>query len=176
MIQSQLYGSYNFNNIMAAICIGEYFNVPPHKIKEAIEEYQPSNNRSQIIEVDSNTLFLDAYNANPTSMNAAIDTFSENPAKNKMMILGDMLELGEISLEEHQKIVNKVHNLNMESIFIGKEFNQISNKYNFIFLNDCISAIDYLKHNGKIDHHILIKGSRGLKLEKIADFFQNKST
>ncbi len=171
-IVSNLYGSYNYNNILAAICIGNYFKVSPNNIKSAIEEYYPTNNRSQIINANSNTLFLDAYNANPTSMNAAIDTFSENDSHNKLMLLGDMLELGEISKEEHQKIVNKTKELNINAIFIGNEFRAIDNKYNYTYLENVDQVIDWLKLSGLMNHQILIKGSRGIRLEKTAAFLQ----
>lgn len=175
-ITSNLYGNYNFDNILAAICIGDYFGVSPREIKEAIEEYHPTNNRSQIIEINSNTIFLDAYNANPTSMNAAIDTFAENSSSNKLMILGDMLELGVISQEEHQKIVTNVEQLGINTLFIGKEFNNVPNKYNFTYLNDVTEAIDWLKHSGLVDYQILIKGSRGIRLEGIVEYLQKKES
>lgn len=175
LITSNLYGSYNYNNILAAICIGQYFKVPTESIKTAIEEYFPTNNRSQIIKANSNTIFLDAYNANPTSMNAAIDTFNENESKNKLMILGDMLELGNISKEEHQKIVNKTKELKINAIFIGNEFNSINNKYNYSYIENVDKVIDWLKHSGLTNHQILIKGSRGIKLEQSAAFLQQSS-
>jgi len=173
-ISSNLYGKYNFENIMAAICIGNHFKVPLNKIKEAIENYYPTNNRSQIIKLDTNTIFLDAYNANPTSMNAAIDTFTENSSTNKLMILGDMLELGNVSTTEHQKIIDKVNQLNIQTLFIGKEFNICSSKYNFIYLQNYNEVIDWFKHSGIINHQILIKGSRGMQLEKVAEYLQKR--
>jgi len=171
-IKSNLYGAYNYQNILVAICIGKYFKVSPNNIKKAIEEYFPTNNRSQIINVNSNTLFLDAYNANPTSMNAAIDTFSENDSNNRLMLLGDMLELGEISKDEHQKIVDKTKALNINAIFIGNEFSSIKTKYNYTYLENVDQVIDWLKHSGLTNHQILIKGSRGIRLEKTAAFLQ----
>ena len=171
-ISANLYGSYNYQNILAAICIGNYFNVPSNDIKNAIEEYFPTNNRSQIIESNTNTIFLDAYNANPTSMNAAIDTFSENMSNNKIMILGDMLELGDISGDEHQKIVSKIEKLNTKTIFVGKEFNAIANKYNFTYLENVNRVIDWLKHTELCHYQILIKGSRGIRLEGAAEYLQ----
>ena len=174
IITANLYGAYNYQNILAAICIGKYFNVAPKDIKNAIEEYYPTNNRSQIIESNTNTIFLDAYNANPTSMNAAIDTFSENTSKNKIMILGDMLELGGISKEEHQKIADKTDELKINTLFIGKEFGSINNKYNFTYLENVDKVIDWLKHSGLVNHQILIKGSRGIRLEGAAEYLQKK--
>ncbi len=173
-IYSNLYGRYNFNNMMAAICIGNYFKIPFNKIKDAIENYHPTNNRSQLIKIDSNTIFLDAYNANPTSMNAAIDTFAENNSKNKLMILGDMLELGNISQPEHQKIIDKVQTLKINTLFVGKEFNSVSEKYNFIYLQNNKEAIDWFKSIELVDFQLLIKGSRGMQLEKIVAYLQKK--
>lgn len=173
-IDSNLYGEYNFENILAAICIGNYFKVSQDKIKQAIEEYRPTNNRSQLVKIGSNTIFLDAYNANPTSMNAAIDTFSENDSKNKLVILGDMLELGSISQQEHQKIIDKVHNLKIATLFIGNQFSNIDTPYDFIYLKNYEEAIDWIKLNKLNDCNILIKGSRGIRLEKIVEYLQKK--
>ncbi|PJA07515.1 MAG: UDP-N-acetylmuramoyl-tripeptide--D-alanyl-D-alanine ligase [Flavobacteriales bacterium CG_4_10_14_0_2_um_filter_32_8] len=170
IIISNLYGRYNFNNMMAAICIGNYFKIPSNKIKEAIESYQPTNNRSQLIKIDSNTIFLDAYNANPTSMNAAIDTFAENNSKNKLMLLGDMLELGTISQLEHQKIIDKVQTLKINALFVGKEFNAVPKKYSFTYLQNYNEAITWLKIAKLVDFQILIKGSRGMQLEKVVAY------
>ena len=172
LITSNLYGAYNYQNILAAICIGKYFNVASDDIKKAIEEYYPTNNRSQIIENNTNTIFLDAYNANPTSMNAAIDTFIENDSSNKLMILGDMLELGDTSIEEHQAIVNRIEKLKINTLFIGKEFNSINDKYNFTYLENVDKVIEWLKHSSLINHQILIKGSRGIRLEGAAEYLQ----
>ncbi|OFY95996.1 MAG: UDP-N-acetylmuramoyl-tripeptide--D-alanyl-D-alanine ligase [Bacteroidetes bacterium RIFCSPLOWO2_12_FULL_31_6] len=174
IITSNLYGRYNFNNMMAAICIGNYFKIPSNKIKDAIENYHPTNNRSQLIKIDRTTIFLDAYNANPTSMNAAIDTFAENNSKNKLMVLGDMLELGNISQLEHQKIIDKVQTLKINTLFVGKEFSSVSEKYNFIYLQNYKEAIDWLKSVELVDFQILIKGSRGMQLEKIVAYLQKK--
>jgi UDP-N-acetylmuramoyl-tripeptide--D-alanyl-D-alanine ligase len=173
-IKSNLYGSYNFENITAAICIGNYFKIPSDKIKKALENYYSTNNRSQIMKIESNTIFLDAYNANPTSMNAAIETFAENNSENKLMILGDMLELGNISQKEHQKIIDKVYSLNIQTLFIGNEFNTVSNKHDFVYLKDYNKVIDWLKHAGIYKSQILIKGSRGIRLEKVAEYLKKK--
>jgi UDP-N-acetylmuramoyl-tripeptide--D-alanyl-D-alanine ligase len=176
IIESQLYGKYNFDNILAAICIGNYFKVDSKKIKTAIASYTPTNNRSQIIQIDGNTIFLDAYNANPTSMNAAIDTFSENEHSNKLMVLGDMLELGDISKTEHQNIVDKANKLAINALFVGQEFGSVSRKYGFVFLKDVSMAIDWIKQTGLLNHQILIKGSRGIRLEGIAEYLQKKGS
>ncbi|MCO6500840.1 MAG: UDP-N-acetylmuramoyl-tripeptide--D-alanyl-D-alanine ligase [Vicingus serpentipes] len=172
LITSQLYGKYNFDNIIAAICIGDFFNVSASDITEAIEEYTPTNNRSEIVKINSNTFYLDAYNANPSSMKAAIETFSENDAQNKYMILGDMLELGNTTTEEHQKIVDSIKELNIDTLFVGNAFNNIKNKYHFCFVSNYDEAIKHLIDKNTTNTHILIKGSRGIQLEKITAYFQ----
>ncbi|MDG1476145.1 MAG: cyanophycin synthetase, partial [Vicingaceae bacterium] len=112
------------------------------------------------------------YNANPTSMNAAIDSFKENRFENKIMFLGDMLELGDTSKSEHQAIVNKTLKLGINAIFVGKEFSLIENKHSFTYLKNVNEVIDWLKHSGLTNHQILIKGSRGIRLEGAAQFLQ----
>lgn len=169
-INSTLYGGYNFYNILLAICIGEFFNVPADKVKLGVEGYVSENNRSQLIKTKSNEIYLDAYNANPTSMNAAIDTFKTNPSSNKLMILGDMLELGDISLEEHQHIVNKTKDLNIKTFFVGSEFSKTKEKHECDFFKDADELITHLNNNPIENSSVLIKGSRGIKLEKIADY------
>lgn len=175
-IESNLYGSYNFDNILAAICIGKHFDVSDNLINEAINEYAPSNNRSQIIKTETTTIFLDAYNANPTSMKASVDDFSKIDAKNKLMILGDMLELGNISNDEHQKMIDTIESLKIETIFVGKEFNAVKNKYLFKYLKNYTEVIGYLNTLSLNDYNILIKGSRGIQLEKVAEYLQNKES
>ena len=165
-IQSQLIGSYNFNNIMTAVSIGRYFRVRPKRIKEAIENYIPSNNRSQLVKKATNTFILDAYNANPTSMKNALVNFGQVDANRKVAILGDMLELGKFSDEEHLKIAQQAIELKLDQvILVGEEFLKvkIEGVQHFADVND-------LKKNiAKKDFqetHFLIKGSRGIKLEE----------
>jgi len=184
VISSKLIGKYNFENVSAAICIGKYFKVETQKIKEAIEEYTPSNNRSQIIHTKKHTLVLDAYNANPSSMKVAIENFSELSLKelssdgkgeNKWLILGDMLELGEYEINEHKKILQlltekKLHNV----ILVGEKFSRAASemKKNFLQFNSSDELAKALKSNSPIGNNslILIKGSRGIKLEKVVEF------
>src|SRR5690606_36882450 len=129
LINSHLVGDYNFNNIAAAICIGQYFNIPQSKIKAAIEGYIPSNNRSQIIQKGVRTLILDAYNANPSSITAALKNFSQLPEE-KAVILGDMLELGSYAQEEHQRIVDLLQELGISQAYlIGKNFANTQHPY-----------------------------------------------
>lgn len=168
-VQSQLIGAYNFSNIAAAIAIGIYFKIDLNAIQEAIEGYIPSNNRSQIIEKNSNTIILDAYNANPTSMKAALDNLSALKSKYKVAFLGDMFELGKTSTEEHQFINNYIDTLHIDKTYlVGNLFNATSSKNPNISIYDSFEVLQSnfpeLKHTT-----ILIKGSRGMKLERILD-------
>jgi UDP-N-acetylmuramoyl-tripeptide--D-alanyl-D-alanine ligase len=173
IIRTSLYGKYNFPNIMAAICIGNYFNVDEHDIIDAISNYVSTNNRSQFAKIAGNTYYLDAYNANPTSMNAAVDTFIEGEFSNKLMILGDMLELGSISYEEHLNIIEKALNNQLETIFVGNHFFSLSDKYKeneFLhFFKIYEEVIKWFVENNPKNRNILVKGSRGIKLEKIVE-------
>jgi UDP-N-acetylmuramoyl-tripeptide--D-alanyl-D-alanine ligase len=169
-LKSNLVGSYNFENLMAAACVGKYFAVDPLKIQEAIAEYTPSNNRSQLIRKEKNTIIMDAYNANPTSMMAALKNFTNLAQSNKCLILGDMLELGSYSDEEHQQIVNYIDSQDFDEVFlIGNQFkNTTSTKQKKKF--DQIELLsNYLKTQPIENKLILIKGSRGIHLERILD-------
>lgn len=169
IITSKLIGKYNFNNISAAISIGNYFKVPLNYIKNAIENYIPSNNRSQIIQKGTNKIILDAYNANPSSMEAAIQNFNQLKDENKIVILGDMFELGESSAIEHQKIAELAILSNFYKVYlIGKAFSTTSVKNAFIYLN----FESFKNSNASFQFKnatILIKGSRGMALERILD-------
>ncbi|MEZ5083564.1 MAG: cyanophycin synthetase [Bacteroidales bacterium] len=166
-IVSHLTGIYNFENILAAVAVGGYFQVEPEKIKKAIENYLPDNNRSQVVKTKNNTLILDAYNANPTSMKAAISSFEETAYKNKALILGEMKELGKFSGEEHTALVDSVAGKMFDPvIYIGKEYANI-NIGNAIYFSSTSKLIDYLKVNPIKDKTILVKGSRSNKLEDI---------
>ncbi len=167
-IVSHLIGLYNANNINAAITIGKYFNVSDTAIKQALESYIPENNRSQLLHLNSNEIILDAYNANPSSMEVAIDNFIKLDKSNKMVILGDMFELGTESLQEHKNIVNLLLKQDaIECYFVGKDFysnNIIQNNFHFFETFERFSE-DF--KNEKIhDKMMLIKGSRGMALER----------
>ncbi len=173
-VQTHLYGEYNIPNIQAAIRIGKYFNIELALIKKALQSYIPSNNRSQIVKLNDITLYLDAYNANPTSMNVAIDSFSKLIAPNKLLILGDMLELGVVSYEEHQKIVDKIHHLNLQALLVGNEFQFVKSNSHFVVVKNTDEAILWLESQTNHFNSILIKGSRGIHLEKISEHLQKK--
>ena len=169
LIESNLFGQYNIDNIAAAICIGKYFNVDNENIKAGIERYIPENNRSQIIKKGSNKIILDAYNANPTSMQLALSSFNDMKEGKKIVFIGDMFELGENSHQMHQEIVYTVEKMNFDQTFIiGELFNKTkhsSNIKSFKNLNDLKGNMDEISNSA-----ILIKGSRGMKLENILDF------
>lgn len=167
-INSALIGRYNFDNILAAVCIGNYFKVAGKDIKEAIENYIPSNNRSQIVKTKNNTIWLDAYNANPSSMEAAIINFSELQEQDKMLVLGDMLELGNDTAKEHQFIADLVTQTGFNAVyFVGKHFAETSNAFKcFDSVEQCY---DFIKEEEIAGKTILVKGSRGIKLEKIIE-------
>ena len=173
ILNTHLVGKYNFENIVSAACIGSYFKVDYEQIGEAIQSYKPSNNRSQIIKKGSNTILLDAYNANPTSMAAALESFSEMNVLNKILILGDMLELGENSKVEHELIMTQIKdNTFLKIILIGTWFSAIENKVNATTFQNTEAAMYELKNNVIQNTTILIKGSRGLKLEQLITAIQ----
>ncbi len=167
-IRTNLVGRYNFTNFLLAIAVGTYFEVQPEKINHAISTYIPSNNRSQITKTERNTLIVDCYNANATSMKAALESFVEMQGDRKIVILGDMRELGDISREEHQKIVNFIRENQLDAILVGDEMSNVSdNLSHFQSSNDLIQA----KILSSIsDSLILLKGSRGIRLEELIPF------
>ncbi len=169
-VNSQLIGAYNANNINAAICVGKHFGVSISDARAAIEGYVPANNRSQIIHRGSNEIILDAYNANPSSMAAATANFIGLDKPSKAMVLGDMFELGEESMHEHKELIGSLSGKGIETHFIGKDFyaNRISDpKLHFYADLDAFStsgAVGAFK-----DTTLLIKGSRGMALERILE-------
>ena len=167
-VQTKLIGAYNFSNAMLAIAIGQYFDVPDSRIAEALAAYSPSNNRSQYTDTGKNQLILDAYNANPTSMVAALENFaamkSERP---RTVILGDMRELGAVSSSEHKAIVTLVDRLNLNAIFVGIEFENVLENANHKHYSTASELLAELEENPVTGELVLIKGSRGIKLEMI---------
>jgi UDP-N-acetylmuramoyl-tripeptide--D-alanyl-D-alanine ligase len=169
-IDSKLYGSYNAANILAAACIGQRFKVPPEAIKSAIEEYQPGNNRSQITKTTHNLLILDAYNANPSSMTAAINTFAAADYPEKTIILGDMLELGQDADQEHQQILNWIDQLGFKHVYlVGPIFTRLNTKRENTCFQDSDLAKMWFEHHKIENATVLLKGSRGIRLEKLVD-------
>jgi UDP-N-acetylmuramoyl-tripeptide--D-alanyl-D-alanine ligase len=166
IVNTQLIGAYNAENVLAAVAIGQYFGVDSNKIKHGLEKYVPQNNRSQLTVTESNKLVVDAYNANPTSLNAAILNFAQMDVSNKTLILGDMLELGEQSDIEHQNIIDLLQQNHMNNVLlVGPEFKKAH--HNFECFDNVNNLIDYLQEKPIKGHYILIKGSRGIKLEKV---------
>ncbi|MFV5693445.1 UDP-N-acetylmuramoyl-tripeptide--D-alanyl-D-alanine ligase [Flavobacterium sp. LT1R49] len=169
-IASHLIGLYNANNINAALAVGKYFEVEDNAIKEALEGYIPENNRSQLLTKGTNQIILDAYNANPSSMSVAIDNFIQLDNPNKIMILGDMFELGQESQQEHKAIITMLSNeKNVTCYFIGKAF--YDNRIDEDNFYDTFEAFaSHLKETKIENSTILIKGSRGMALERTLDF------
>lgn len=167
-IQSNLTGDYNFTNICAAVSLGLHFNIDFEEIKSAIENYKPTNMRSQVVEKNGKTLVLDTYNANPSSMALSLNNFSQF-AGSKIVIIGDMLELGEESITEHQKIWELAQSLNLDEIItVGSIFKQVNPSEKSFKNTD--ELIEYLKRNPIKNKNILLKGSRGIALEKVIEF------
>lgn len=169
---TNLVGSYNASNVMAALAIGRYFGVPDADAVAAVQEYVPKNNRSQLQRSACNTLIVDAYNANPTSMGAALDNFGAMNAASKLALLGDMRELGEESLNEHRKIVRRLHEENIPAMVVGEEFGKAL-KAEGLELQGWFETSDalasFLEQHPVKDSAVLIKGSRGIRMEKVIE-------
>lgn len=170
-VETQLFGNHNFNNVMTAIALGVYFKVPARKIKAALENYAPSNNRSQRIQRGTTTILLDAYNANPSSMKPALESLRAMPAKRKIAIMGDMLELGHDSLKEHEAILRFAARQKIDQIvLVGSEFGHTDfARYNALHFPDNTAAKAWYNAQNLDETLILIKGSRGIRLEKLLD-------
>lgn len=165
-IETNLVGDYNFENVMAAITAGCYFNIEQELIIKALENYTPTNNRSQFIKTEKNEVVMDAYNANPVSMSNSIKNFRNISNDNHLLILGDMKELGNESLNEHQEILNLIKGLGFNNVMlVGSEFNKIESGFvSFLNVDELISHINNNEIRGK---KILIKGSHSIHLEKL---------
>ena len=169
-IDTQLVGDYNFENVMAAICIGTYFKVTGNDIIEALSSYCPTNNRSQVIETGRNRVVMDAYNANPTSMAHALKNFRNICGDCNVLILGDMLELGEESEKEHKAIIELLKDLNFQLVFlVGSEFAKVAANSLFFRVKDVDDLIRYITLNPISGYDILVKGSNSIHLNKIID-------
>jgi UDP-N-acetylmuramoyl-tripeptide--D-alanyl-D-alanine ligase len=170
-VQTKIYGSYNYENILAAISIGQYFDVDTPKIKAAISGYKPSNNRSQFLFTKrNNTVLLDAYNANPTSMEMALQDFATTEYLNKWIIIGDMLEVGAHSIFEHQSIIKSLKIKGFQHIIlVGEIFSTCQVPANWYQFKDLNSLVKWLNVNTISESTILIKGSRKIALEKLIE-------
>lgn len=170
-VQSQIIGEYNFNNIQTSIAVGKYFRVPPEKIKAAIENYIPSNNRSQIIKKAGNTYILDAYNANPSSMSQALVNLSKVDGARKIAILGDMLELGSYSEKEHLDLFELAKSMNFDQvILVGAAFGKMAKSgSDTLWFNEVETLKEWYQKQNFQNTTFLIKGSRGMQLEKLLE-------
>lgn len=167
-VQTQLAGAYNLPNLVAACAVGNYFGIAPEKIDEAIASYAPDNNRSQVEQRGTNTLILDCYNANPSSMAAAITNLADMAAKEKVLVLGDMFELGDAAAEEHQKVVDLIGEKlpGAKAVLVGKLFGATKDDFGGVRLNDAAAAAEWLREQQFENTLLLIKGSRGMKMEQ----------
>jgi len=167
-IQTQLVGEYNLPNILAAVSIGIYFKVPAEKIKAAIENYAPTNSRSQLLKWKENDVILDAYNANPSSMKLAIENFAKLNAAHKIVCIGGMKELGNTSVEEHQQLIHLLQESQWEQVvLVGGDFEHCQHDYQFF--PTALDAKAWLAVQNFKGRSILIKGSRGIKMEQVLD-------
>ena len=171
-VTTHLPGRYNFENMLAALAIGDYFGVSPEEANHAVADYNPTNNRSQRITKGTNTVLLDAYNANPSSMAAAIEQFAATPAHRKVVILGDMYELGVESEAEHAALGNLIAKSNFDLVLLaGKDMHYaLSALPGAYYFPDKFSLHNWLMDNPMTDTHVLVKGSRGMSLESVVPF------
>ncbi|MEA3316603.1 MAG: UDP-N-acetylmuramoyl-tripeptide--D-alanyl-D-alanine ligase [Bacteroidota bacterium] len=171
IVKTHLFGEYNIENIKSAVCVGNLFNIEIEKICKAIETYTPNNNRSQLLNTNNNIVFLDAYNANPTSVELSLKSFAKQDFTDKAIILGEMLELGKDSIIEHEKILRIINESNIIEVYlVGKVFSNIKLGNNYKKYIDVDNLIEWQKLNRINNKHILIKGSRGIALEKIVEY------
>ena len=168
LIQTHLVGSYNFENVAAAIGVGQYFKVDENDIVEALEQYTPTNSRSQVIETQKNKILMDAYNANPTSMRAALINFASIRGEQHLLILGDMRELGSASEEEHRNILGLMKELGFKAAFlVGQNFCDYNNNPNWMTFAKVEDLFQHIENHPISGKKMLIKGSRGIQLEKV---------
>jgi UDP-N-acetylmuramoyl-tripeptide--D-alanyl-D-alanine ligase len=167
-LKTQLVGDYNLPNVLAAVALGKHFDISDEKIRSAIEDYTPSNSRSQLKQVGTNTVILDAYNANPSSMRSAIENFARLHAPKKVLVLGAMAELGKDSLPEHQAIVDLISLHKWDSVvLVGGEFLKI--RHPFLQFENAAGARQWVGEQGFEHTHLLIKGSRSMQMEKVLE-------
>ncbi len=167
ILTTKLVGKYNFTNFLAAACIGKYFKVDNDKISKALENYTPTNNRSQVTKIGTNTYIVDCYNANPTSMLSALESFAEISHPNKIAILGDMLELGAFSKSEHQKIIDYLVENKINALLVGAEFQKTETT--FKTFKNVEELVNFKNKNQLEETLILLKASRGIRLEQFLE-------
>lgn len=168
IIKTHLVGDYNLPNVLCAVAVGKHFNIPFKKIIEAIENYRPGNSRSQMLLKGSNHIILDAYNANPTSMKVAIENIAKIKSSTKVLMLGGMMELGEESMGEHQNVINLIEKYTWHKVvLVGGDFGKVSHK--FLYFDNYAAAAEWCKQQNFQDAYFLIKGSRSIQMEKIAE-------
>lgn len=166
LLKTQLVGEYNLPNVLCAVAIGKHFNVPDEKIKSAIENYTPSNSRSQLIEKGTNKIILDAYNANPSSMKLAIENFAKLHADKKVLMLGGMMELGDESIAEHKNIITLIDAYTWDAVvLVGGDFGKVAHGYQYF--NHSTEAALWLQQQQFENTYLLVKGSRSMAMEKV---------
>jgi UDP-N-acetylmuramoyl-tripeptide--D-alanyl-D-alanine ligase len=167
-IKTRLVGAYNLLNVLAAVCVGRYFKIADDKIKEAIENYTPSNSRSQLLHRGSNTIILDAYNANPSSMKAAIENFAAMKGDKKILLLGAMMELGRESEQEHAGVISIIDNYTWDAVvLVGESFRNLPHRY--INFDNALQVREWMQSKHFENAYILIKGSRSMQMEKVLE-------
>src|SRR6185503_4388074 len=168
IIKTQLVGEYNLPNVLAAVTVGKFFEVPEKKIISSIENYAPSNSRSQLIEQGSNIIILDAYNANPSSMKLAIENFAKNDSENKILMLGAMAELGKESLQEHRQIIDLIKKYHWKDVaLVGGDFLKLPHP--FLSFEDSLKAKDWFVKQNFQNSSVLVKGSRSMQMEIVLE-------
>ncbi len=172
VINSMLSGLHNAQNIIASVAIGSHFGIQPSKIAEGVNDYEPSNNRSETKHIGDNHFLLDAYNANPSSMEAAIDTFATINHPSKVILLGDMFEMGNTAMEEHRKIAEYALSKDIPTILTGSQFAAAITDQKVKIYTTTDELIDYLKSHSYRDTWFLVKGSRGMKMERVLEAFE----
>ena len=165
MLKTNLLGAYNRNNILAAACVGKIFNVSKENIEQSIAHYLPTNNRSQLVKTSKNTVIADCYNANPTSTMESLISFNQIESSQKLVILGDMLELGSSSEVEHQEIADYLENTSLKAILVGECYQKTNS--GFRTFKDTLELIQFLKQDSLVNSLVLLKGSRRIKLEML---------
>lgn len=169
-VNTQLSGAYNLENVLAAITTGKYFGVADDQINKAISGYMPSNQRSQFVKTEKNEVLVDLYNANPTSMKAAVENMFRLKKDNKVLILGDMFELGAASEQEHKTLLGRINEMGFINVYLaGKNFYALRNLFPFYFFGETSELVLQLKENPLADAFILLKGSRGMRMEQVME-------